>query len=172
MQRVMVIGGPGSGKTTLAQALQAHTGLPLYHMDEIHWKPGWEERAKDEKTAITEAIHSSERWILEGNFSTTYQSRIARADTCIWLDLPVGLRLRRVIWRTMRHFGQDRPSLPTGCPERFSWEFFDFIWRTRESGRVKPRKIMEDGLEHLRFVRLTSQSEVDAFLASMEKRTA
>ena len=51
MQRVMILGQPGSGKSTLAQKLGACTGLPVFHIDNIHWSPGWVERPSDEKTA-------------------------------------------------------------------------------------------------------------------------
>ena len=35
MKRVIVIGCPGSGKTTFAEKLHKNTGLPLFHLDAI-----------------------------------------------------------------------------------------------------------------------------------------
>ncbi|WP_349775075.1 AAA family ATPase [Frigidibacter sp. SD6-1] len=52
MQRIMIIGQPGAGKSTLAAALGQRTGLPVIHIDHIHWQPGWIERSSDEKTRL------------------------------------------------------------------------------------------------------------------------
>lgn len=52
MQRVMIVGQPGSGKSTLARELGQRTGLPVVHIDTIHWQPGWIERSRDEKTQL------------------------------------------------------------------------------------------------------------------------
>lgn len=167
MRRVMIIGGPGSGKTTLALRLGKITGLPVYHMDQIHHLPGWVERPRDEKSRMCEDVHARDTWIFEGNHSSAYPGRIARADTCIWLDLPVALRLCRVVWRTLKHYGQDRPSLPENCPERFSWEFIAFIWRTRQSGRIKPAAIKADPPPHLTFVHLRSGRDANRYLQGL-----
>ena len=81
MKRVMIVGGPGSGKSTLARKLGARTGLPVYHMDHIHWMPGWVERPGHDKDRMTHEIHMKDVWIFEGGHSRTYQERFARADT-------------------------------------------------------------------------------------------
>ncbi len=163
----MIIGGPGSGKTTLAVRLGEITGLPVYHMDHIHWLPGWVERERPEKDRLSQEVHAKKAWIFEGNHSATYGERVGRADTCIWLDLPVALRLWRVFLRTLRHLGQDRPSLPERCPERFTWEFISFIWTTRQTGRLKPAAIKADPPAHMNFVHLRSAAETERYLAGL-----
>jgi len=89
----MIVGAPGSGKSTLARRLAELTGLPVHHMDHIHYRAGWAGRSPEQKSALTHAVHAGERWIFEGGHSRTYPERIRRADTFVWLDLPVGLRL-------------------------------------------------------------------------------
>jgi adenylate kinase family enzyme len=170
MQRVMIVGGPGSGKSTLACALGLRTGLPVYHMDHIHWQPGWVERSKDDKDRLTEVIHARARWIFEGGHSRTYGSRVARADTLIWLDLPVGLRFRRVLWRSVRWWGRSRPDLPAGCIEQFGPEtlpFWRFIWRTRASARQPLLAILAAPPVHLQIVHLRHPRAVAAYLAGL-----
>lgn len=135
MKRVMVVGGPGSGKTTLAIELGRRTGLPVRHMDHVHWLPGWVERDKADKDHLTRAIHAEPAWIFEGGHSRTYAERAARADTLIWLDLPVGLRLWRVLRRIARGHGQTRPDLPPDCPEQFDPAFLAFIVQSRRRAR-------------------------------------
>lgn len=63
MKRVMIVGGPGSGKSTLARQLGAITGLPVFHMDHIHWKPHWVERDRADKDLMTRVVHAKDSWI-------------------------------------------------------------------------------------------------------------
>ena len=164
MKRVMIIGQPGSGKSTLAQRLGDLTGLPVIHIDRIHWKPGWVERAQTEKHAMAHEVHMQDRWIFEGNMSSTYAERLARADTCIWLDLPLLLRCWRVAKRTALNYGQTRPDLADDCPEQFSLEFWHFIWTTRRTGRMGGLKIMADPPVHLTVHHLRSCRDVRMFV--------
>ena len=119
----MVIGGPGSGKSTLARNLGQVTGLPVHHMDRIHWMPGWVERTKADKVPLARAIEAQEAWIFEGGLSATFAERAARADRIIWLDLPSPVRLWRVIKRIAGGYGRTRPDLPADCPERIDLAF-------------------------------------------------
>ena len=137
MQRVMIIGQPGSGKSTFARALGDITFLPVIHIDrEVHWNADWIETPSEEKTRRCHEIHARPSWIFEGGHSRTWPERLERADTLIWLDIPIGTRLWRVVWRTLRHHGQSRPDLPEGCPERFDSEFLHWIWDTRKTARA------------------------------------
>ncbi|EFO30496.1 IstB ATP binding domain-containing protein [Roseibium sp. TrichSKD4] len=167
MKRIMITGGPGSGKSTLARMLGDKTGLPVFHMDKIHWQDGWVERTREEKDRLTHEVHMKDVWIFEGGHSPTYPERVARADTFIWLDVPVVVRLWRVLWRSIKHYGKTRPDLPEGCPERFNRqtiEFILFILRTRKSSREKLGTIHDNPSPHLSVYRLTSRSQVDAFV--------
>jgi adenylate kinase family enzyme len=159
MKRVMIVGGPGSGKSTLARLLGERTGLPVFHMDLIHWQDNWVERTKAEKIPLARAVEAREEWVFEGNMSATNSSRLARADTLIWLDLPVGLRLWRVTKRLFRYLGQARPDLPPGCRERLhpqTWAFYRLIWSTRHSARAKITALIQTASADKRIVHLTS----------------
>lgn len=172
MQRVMIVGGPGSGKSILARQLGERTGLPVFHMDQIHWLPGWVERSKEDKDRLSSEVHQQERWIFEGGHSRTYPERIARADTFIWLDVPVWLRMVRVLRRSWRYRGQSRPDLTEGCPEQFSTEtlkFLHFIWTTRHSARAKLLEVWQSPPPHLTVYRLKNLAEVSAFLETVKQ---
>lgn len=167
MKRVMIVGGSGSGKSTLARALGARTGLPVYHMDHIHWQPGWEPRPTEARKAMALAVENRDAWIFEGGFSTTQAHRLSRADTFIWIDLPVSLRLWRVTRRMVMHWGRTRPDLPDGCPEGFHGETLDFyrwIWRTRNSNRDRLLQLMAGAHDGVTLHHLTTRAQVRMFL--------
>ncbi|MEM1130356.1 MAG: hypothetical protein AAGH83_07510 [Pseudomonadota bacterium] len=164
MKRVMILGGPGAGKSTLARDLGARTGLPVYHMDHIHHLPGWGARPLDEKVAMAHAIEAREEWIFEGGLSRTYPERMARADTLVVLDFPVGLRLWRVTRRWWKYRGKVRPDMAPGCPEQLPPDFLWYIVRTRRSGRARRLAL---GRAHPGFVHLTSSRAVARWLASV-----
>lgn len=84
----MIVGQPGSGKSSLARALGERTGLPVVHIDKIHWQPGWIERSREEKTRLCREAEAGKRWIFEGGHSLTWPSRLARAEMLVWLDRP------------------------------------------------------------------------------------
>ena len=169
MQRVMINGGPGSGKSTLARALGAATGLPIYHMDQIHHMPGWVPRPMPEKIAMAHAIEAKEAWVFEGGMSATYENRATRADTLIWVDLPMTLRLWRVIKRLITSYGKTRPDVAPDCPEIFDAEtlaFWKWIWDTRHSHRIRLLKLIADH-PHLTVIHLTSRRQVRDFYAQI-----
>lgn len=168
MKRVMVIGQPGAGKSTLARALGAQTGLPVIHLDQIHWMAGWVERPMPEKIKMIRAIEESESWIIEGGLARTWETRLARSDTLVWIDVGMLERLRRVLWRSWRQRGQTRPDLAEGCPEQFGWLTVEFVWyilRTARRGRQRMRGVF-DAYDRPK-VALRSIAEVEAWLASL-----
>ncbi len=170
MQRVMIVGGPGSGKSTLAQRLGGTTGLPVHHVDRIHWLANWVERPKADKIRMAHKIEATEAWIFEGSLSATFPNRAARADTLIWLDLPIGLRFWRVTKRIFQNWGQSRPDMGDGCVERIgrhTVEFYIWIWSTRHSRGQQLTELI-DANPHLRVLHLQSRSEIRAFEEEMK----
>lgn len=143
MQRIMVIGGPGAGKSTLAQALGQATGLPVVHLDQHFLRPGWRPTPMLEMNAL--AIEAAQRpaWILDGNYADSWAFRAARADLVIFVDLPTRLRMRRLTWRTLRHYGRSRPELGPGLPERFDAEFRAYARAYGQEGRRKALELID-----------------------------
>jgi adenylate kinase family enzyme len=168
MQRIMIVGQPGSGKSTLARDLGGRIGLPVVHIDHIHWQPGWIARPREEKTRMCHAVEAGEAWIFEGGHSVTWENRLARAEMLVWLDMRVWQRLWRVVKRTVLWHGRNRPDLPEGCLEGFHREtlpFWRYIWRTRHTGRGQMQRLWDSVPAGKARVRLRSLAEVKSFLA-------
>ena len=111
-------------------------------------------------------------WIFEGGHSATWTERLDRADTLIWLDIPLSLRAWRVLRRTLLYYGRTRPDLPDGCPEKLSLEFWSYIWRTRQSARQKMQVIYESAHVDKTKHHFTSPREVDFFVSNLSEALA
>jgi len=135
MERVLVIGSPGSGKSTMAGAIARRTGLPLVHLDQHYWRSGWVEPDPDTWLRQVESLAAADRWVMDGNYGGTLEPRLRRADTVVWLDFPMWLCLFRIVRRAALHWGRTRPDMAEGCPERLGWAFLvhtaRFPWNSR-----------------------------------------
>ena len=129
MRRILVMGPPGSGKSTLARKLGTRLGLPVIHLDQAFWRPGWVEAPAEEFRSAIERAVANPAWIIEGNYtSMALPARLARADTLVYLDLPAWLCTIRVVRRVLLGWGRTRPDLAPDCPERLDWAFIRFVW--------------------------------------------
>ena len=170
MERVLVIGSPGAGKSTLARALAARTRLPLHHLDRMHWLPGWIERDRDQARAELAAVLAQPRWIIDGNYGSLLPMRLARADTVVWLDYPTGLCLARVLRRWWCYRGTNRPDMTEGCPERLDPEFVLYVLNFRRAWQARNAAAMADFGGQT--IRLRDQATCDAWLRSIALTSA
>ena len=165
MHRVLVIGSPGAGKSTLSHALARRTGLPLHHLDRMFWLPGWVERDRDEGRAELARVLAQDCWIIDGNYGSTLPLRIACADTVVWLDYPTALCLGRALRRWWMYRGHSRPDMTEGCPERLDGEFLLYILNFRRAWRVRNATALAgfDGT----IMRLRTPAETAAWLTAL-----
>ena len=103
-QKIIILGCSGSGKSTFARALAAKTGLPLVHLDNVWWRADGTHVSREEFDRALAALLQDERWILDGDYSRTYEVRIQAADTVVFLDYPES------VWQA---------SLETTVPPKF-----------------------------------------------------
>jgi adenylate kinase family enzyme len=166
-QRVLIIGSGGSGKTTLARHVADELGIPLIHLDQHYWHPGWAPTADDDWAAEVEKLIGHASWVMDGNYGGTLNRRLERAEAVIWLDLPRWLCLLRVLRRQLRYLGRSRPELPVGCRERLSFEFLLWIWNypTRRAPSIAKR--LAELPSSMRVVRLRSPNDVRHFLQGL-----
>lgn len=165
MKRVLIIGSPGAGKSTLATEIARLTGLPLIHLDQHHWRSGWVEPTKAEWRAQVEELAARESWVMDGNYGGSLPLRLKRADTVIYLDFPAWLCVTRILRRIAASHGRTRADMAEGCPEHFNMEFLIYTAMFPWSGRKRVAAALRryDGP----LIRLKSPREVRRFLAGL-----
>lgn len=108
MEKVLVIGCPGSGKSTFAKSLHNITGIPLYHLDMMYWN---DDRTKVPKEVFIEGLNrilNRDKWIIDGNYGSTMEQRIKECDTVFFLDYPVEVCVEGILSRR----GKARSDMP------------------------------------------------------------
>ena len=167
MQRILIIGGPGGGKSTLTRALSQKLDFPVTHLDQIWWTPGWINRDLEDYRARVTAIVNQGRWIIDGNYSNSFDLRMPRADTIVWVDQPRRICMRRILWRALSQLGRTRADVAPGCPERFDLEFFLYVWNFNHDSRPKIIEGLAEHGDHAKLVYLKSDQEIARFIASL-----
>ena len=107
-QKIIVIGCSGSGKSTLSKELRDITGLPLFHLDNIWWKPDKSHISREEFDQKLNEILLTDRWIIDGDYSRTYEPRFQACDTVIFLDYPFAVCMNGIKERS----GRIRTDIP------------------------------------------------------------
>jgi adenylate kinase family enzyme len=173
MRRVSLVGVPGSGKTTVGRKLATSLGVPFVELDSIFHQPDWHELSREDfRERVTDAV-AAPGWVVDGNYSSVRDLVWDRTDTVVWLDLPRRLVMRRIILRTVRR-AVTRQRLWNGNREpltnfyrldperniiRWAWVRYAVYVKRYDAAMRDP------AYDHLRFVRLRTTAEVDAFLA-------
>ena len=137
LRRVVVIGPPGSGKSTLARRLGERLGLPVFHLDQAFWRPGWVMAPPEEFRAEVMRIAAMPEWVVDGNYVDTIAPRLRAADAVIYLDVPAWVSVWRILRRSLASYGRVRADAAPGCPERLDMEFLQFAWTFNRTRRLR-----------------------------------
>ncbi|NOZ09142.1 MAG: AAA family ATPase [FCB group bacterium] len=135
--RILILGNAGSGKSTLARSLGQATGIDVIHLDARYWHAGWEPTPREKWKQTVEALAKRSSWIMDGNYPSTLDIRIKRAETIIYLDCPRRICYWRIMKRLLKYRISDRPDMAPGCPEKIDWEFILWIWNFPK--KIKPQ---------------------------------
>ena len=162
----MIIGPCGAGKSTVSHLLAARLDLPLVHMDQLNWQPGWVDAGNDRLRGLLAVEVGKERWLIEGNYGSTLPMRLARADTIVFLDYPLPLCLWRLMKRIVGSYGRTRPDMAEGCPERFDAQFLLYALAWNRAPRQRTEQSLR-GHEH-KVIRLKSPRALAEWLATVK----
>lgn len=106
MQKILIIGSPGSGKSTFSFRLSEKLNIPIIHLDKLFWKSGWVSRSKEAFDKLLIEEMEKESWIIDGNYSRTLPMRLEKADTVIFFDYSRFVCLWRVLKRVITNYGK------------------------------------------------------------------
>ena len=164
MNKAIVIGCPGSGKTTFAEKLQKCTGLPLYYLDAIWHKPDKTHIPREEFDQRITEIFSEEKWIIDGNYKRTIEMRMIQCDTVILFDLPTEVCLQGVTER----IGKERYDLPW-LETEIDPEFRQFIEEFPKDTMPYIYELIEKYKDEKRIIIFKSREESDEYLKTLRK---
>ena len=164
MQKVMVIGCPGSGKSTFSRALHEIIGLPLYHLDMLFWNA---DRTTVEKEVFWDRLAeviAKDNWIMDGNYGSTMELRMQACDTVVFLDYPLDVCMNGITERR----GKERPDMPwIESADEVDEEFIEFVKNYNSENRPAVVVLLEKYKDREIFV-FKSRDEADAFLKELK----
>jgi adenylate kinase family enzyme len=181
--RIIVTGTSNSGKSTLADRLARTLAIPCTDLDALHWEAGWREAELSVFQERVRAATDPDAWVLAGNYLSKQQHvSWPRADTVVFLDLPMLTVLRRCVWRCWRRWRTQEP-LYGGENRENIWEHL-MLWDPNHSlvthivtthqrrRRDFDRFQRDPGWSHITFVHLRSSAEIEDWLAGVTARAA
>ena len=166
MKKIIVIGCPGSGKTTLSIELAKRLNLPLVHLDSLRWRDNWVPVAREEFDKAVVAAMEKPEWIIDGNYNRTIPLRLSYCDTVVFLDFPTVVSFGSAVKRLATGYGKNRPEFGGECPQRVDPKFFDFILKFNRKHRRKYYELFKK-YPNVEVIALKNRKQVSAFLDSL-----
>ena len=165
-KRIVVVGGSGSGKTTVVGRLAELRDLPYVELDALHWGPNWTPCPDDEFRTLVEDAIAGDGWVVDGNYYGKLGDLVfKRAELVVWLDLPLRVTFPR-LWRRTRQRMRDQTELWAGNRETWRSVLFSrdslFLWALRSNRQRRAR--YEKRLARYDVVRLRSARETQDWL--------
>lgn len=142
INRIVIIGGPGTGKTILANNLGRELNIPVYHLDRINYLENWQKRDAKERDEIILKIIDNSKWITDGTYKTTLEQRINKSDLVIFLDYSSFSRLKGIISRYIQFKGKEKPEI-SGCKEQLNLKFIKLAIQWKKIKRKAVEEILE-----------------------------
>lgn len=122
MNKIIIIGCPGAGKSTFAKILSKKIGLPLFHLDMLFWNKDKTHVSREVFDARLDKVLTQDNWIIDGNYGRTLEKRLKTCDTVFLLDFPIDMCLNGVNAR----IGKKRDDMPW-VEQEFDAEFKTWI---------------------------------------------
>ncbi|KTC86641.1 GNAT family N-acetyltransferase [Legionella brunensis] len=169
-QRIMIIGKPGSGKSTFAHVLKGKLGLPLFHLDKFFFTKNWAERNYEEFLFIQQEIVAQDSWIIDGNSTKSFELRYRESDLCLYFNFPRWLCYWRLIKRLISRDPEIDDRAP-GCKNTIRWPLLKYLWNY-EFKVISLLKELREQYPQVNFIELRSHKDLSAlekYILMLEK---
>ena len=167
MQRILIVGCPGAGKTTLARRMAKKLNLPLIHLDKLFWTDGWVPRDQRQFDSLISAELCKPSWIIDGNYLRTLPKRLESCDTVVFLDVPRRVCFWGIVERVICNYGKSRQDMGDRCPERFDTAFLKYVWNFPREPRAKLYQCLNAAPPSVTVVVLRSRKQANRFVATL-----
>lgn len=172
LKRWLIVGPGGAGKTRFALELGRSLRLPIVHLDQHYWQPGWVQSSDDVWGRKVAELAAADAWVMDGNYSGTLQLRLQRAQAVVLVDPPTIQCLWGVIRRMWFARRGGRPDLAAGCRERFIPDPQFLYYVATYKRRTRPKVLRRIGeATNVRFHHLRGRDETRAFLRGLRARS-
>lgn len=166
-KRILILGCSGSGKSTLARAIHQKEQVELIHLDQLYWKPNWVEPPINVFRENVEREVQKDSWVMDGNYSSTFDLRFPRATHIVFLDFPTAICLYRILKRYWQFRGQTRPDITSNCPERINWQFIHYVLVYKLTRSPGIHKKLAQLKEKQKFFVLNNARQVAQFISDL-----
>ncbi len=163
MKKIIVIGCPGSGKSTFSKSLHKITGIPLFHLDMLFWNA---DKTTVEKSVFLERLLKVIRnceWIIDGNYGSTMELRMQECDTIVFLDYPLNVCLDGIKERK----GKVRSDMPWIESDEDDAEFVEFIKNYNLHNRPKVMELLNRYSDKNIYI-FSNRTQAEEFLTQIQ----
>ncbi len=166
MERVMVIGSNGAGKSTFSYELSAKTELPCIHIDKIYWQNYWEVTPREEFERRVLAEAQKPYWIIEGNNVRSLNQRLQYADTVFWFEFSPILCMINILKREFKYRNKVRPDMPDECISKLNINFMKDVWKFNKKNHAKIELFLTNARD-VKVIRFTNYRQVRKYFKNI-----
>lgn len=173
LDRVIVVGTSGAGKSTYAESLARVLGHAHTELDELHWDRNWQPKPAPVFRELVARVAAQPRWIADGNYGAVRDLVWPRATTVVWLNYALPTILWRLFWRTVARM-VTRRQLWHGNRESFRLSFLSrqsiLVWAvsTFQRRREQLAALRSSGqYPQLSWLEFRAPREAEAYLRSL-----
>lgn len=169
LERIIIIGNAGAGKSTFAKALAKKLALPLVHLDQLYWTGSWETIPRDKFDLLLQKELEKPRWIIDGNFNRTIPHRLQYCDTVFYLDMPTITCLWGITKRILANYGKVRQDMGGSCTERFDRQklaLYKNVITFNRSHRKMYRQLLSEA-QNISVITFRNRKQIKKYLNSI-----
>lgn len=168
MSKIIVIGCPGSGKSTMVFKMKDKLNYPVLHLDKIYHIDTNTHITREELVEkVNEFASQNDNWIIDGNYISTVEQRIKLSDTVILLDIDTDKCIQNAKNRTKQ---EKRADMADGFDiTKVKDEFIEFIMKFKEDTLPKILDLFEKYKDEKQIIILKNYEEVDRFIESLDR---